>query len=88
MTAPLTALNSRLGKVARRICTEFHEMPGLRLTQPQVRRLWSLSDRDCEEALEYLCGSCQLAHDSTGCYLLSSQELGTATRHAPGGVRR
>lgn len=73
MTGLLTGLNPRLGKVATRICTEFHEMPGMRLTEPQVRRLWSLSARDCEEALAYLCASCQLAHDPSGCYLLSSE---------------
>ena len=63
-------LNPHLRKVAARICTEFHELPGLSLTEPQVRRLLNLSPGDCREALDYLCESCQLAHDSSGCYLL------------------
>ena len=66
-----TTLNPHLRKVAARICTEFYEMPGMSLTEPQVRRLWSLTPRDCREALDYLCESCQLAHDPSGCYLLS-----------------
>ena len=77
MTGLSTRLNPRLGKLAARICTEFHEMPGMRLTEAQVRRLWSLSAQDCHEALGYLCHSCQLAHDPSGCYLLSS-EVGTS----------
>jgi hypothetical protein len=55
------------------ICTEFQEMPGMRLSEAQVRRLSSLSARDCGQALDYLCGSCRLVHDRSGCYLLSSE---------------
>jgi hypothetical protein len=67
MTALSTRLNPRLGKVAARICTEFHEMPGMGLTEAQVRRLWSLSAQECHEALGYLCDSCRVAHDPSGC---------------------
>lgn len=72
MTGTLTAPNPCLRRVAKRIYGEFHEMPGMRLTGAQVRRLWSLSPQECEETLDYLCDVNQLAHDPSGCYLLSS----------------
>ncbi len=37
-------------EVLRRVQGEFLEMPGLRLTEPQARRLWGL-DRDACSAL-------------------------------------
>lgn len=37
--------------------TEYLEMPGLQLTRPQVRRLWGLDDRACDEVLEELVAS-------------------------------
>lgn len=81
MAGTVRTLNPRLRMVAKRIYGEFHEMPGMRLTEAQVRRVWSLSPAECEEALHYLCDSCQLAHDSSGCYLLSSEPR-EAERHA------
>ena len=72
MTGILTTLNPRLRRIAKRIYGEFHEMPGMRLTGAQVQRLWSLSHQECEETLDYLCDLNQLAHDPSGCYLLSS----------------
>lgn len=80
MTRPLTTLEPRLRDVAARICTEFHEMPGLRLTQAQVSRLWHLSARDCDETLDHLCVSCRLAHERSGCYVLPR----TAREGVPG----
>jgi len=47
---PTPAVND----VLRRVQGEFLEMPGLRLTEPQARRLWNL-DRDvCESLLRML----------------------------------
>src|SRR5438067_13895473 len=45
---PEPALNKE--EVLRRVKGEFLEMPGLRLTEPQARRLWGL-DRDSCAAL-------------------------------------
>lgn len=67
-----TALEQRVAEVAKRIYGEFREMPGMRLTGAQVQRLWRLSPQECDEALDYLCDANQLAHDPSGCYLLSS----------------
>ena len=37
-----------------RIRGEYREMPGLRLTLPQARRLWQLESPDCETLLDVL----------------------------------
>jgi hypothetical protein len=62
-------VSARLSSVVRVIDAEFEEMPGLRLTRPQARRLWHLSDDECEQALEHLCRLGLLAQDPTGRYL-------------------
>lgn len=36
------------------IRAEFNEMPGMRLTLAQARRLWSLSHEECEAVLDEL----------------------------------
>jgi hypothetical protein len=69
-------LNPRLGKVAARICTEFHEMPGMRLTEAQVRRAWHLSQWESAQALDYLCESCRLSRDPSGCYRVAAEPPG------------
>jgi len=40
--------------ILRRICGEFLEMPGLRLTRRQAQRLWGLDEETCAQALAYL----------------------------------
>jgi hypothetical protein len=40
--------------VLRRVQGEFLEMPGLRLTEPQARRLWGLDAVSCSALLEAL----------------------------------
>ena len=40
--------------VLRRVCGEYLEMPGLRLTRRQAQRLWGLDERACAEILEFL----------------------------------
>jgi hypothetical protein len=37
-----------------RACGEFVEMPGLRLTLPQAKRLWGLDEPTCVRLLERL----------------------------------
>ena len=44
------SLNDIVGQVRR----EFMEMPGLRLTEAQARRLWALDSSQCREALDNL----------------------------------
>jgi hypothetical protein len=38
----------------QRICAEFIEMPGLRLTARQAQRLWGLDERTCLQSLAFL----------------------------------
>ena len=40
--------------VVRRVKGEFLEMPGLRLTEPQARRLWGLDAASCGALLRTL----------------------------------
>jgi hypothetical protein len=41
-------------EVLRRVQCEFLEMPGLRLTTPQARRLWGLDAASCDALLATL----------------------------------
>lgn len=41
-------------QLLRRICNEFIEMPGLRLTREQAQRLWGLDAPTCDASLNYL----------------------------------
>jgi hypothetical protein len=53
----------------QRICGEFLEMPGLRLTSPQARRLWGLDEPTCREVLDFLVDARFLARpDRDGAY--------------------
>jgi hypothetical protein len=45
----------------QRVCGEFLEMPGLRLTCQQARRLWDLDEPTCQEILDFLVGAGFLA---------------------------
>ena len=46
--------NHSIEEVLRRVQGEFLEMPGLRLTGPQARRLWGLDSVACEALLDAL----------------------------------
>ena len=71
-TAIATALPDDILRV---ILSEFHEMPGMRLTMPQVRRLWDLGDRDGERAVEALVTKGILARDEQGCICLAGEHV-------------
>ncbi|HJZ78514.1 MAG TPA: hypothetical protein VKE51_42595 [Vicinamibacterales bacterium] len=43
--------------IARRIRAEFREMPGLRLTPAQARRLWGLDVDICHKVIDALVAS-------------------------------
>ena len=57
-----------LAPVTERIRGEFREMPGLTLTAAQARRLWSLDESTCNEALEQLVGAGFLCRKGDGAY--------------------
>src|SRR5207244_9325302 len=49
---PMTPERTRAtDEVLRRVQGEFLEMPGLRLTEPQARRLWGLDAASCSALL-------------------------------------
>jgi hypothetical protein len=56
--------------VVRRIRGEFLEMPGLRLTAQQARRLWRLDEGACEAVLGVLVESQFLAKTRDGAFVL------------------
>ena len=46
--------NAYTEEVLRRVKGEFLEMPGLRLTESQARRLWGLDNQSCAALLNAL----------------------------------
>ncbi len=56
----------------RRVQGEFLEMPGLRLTEAQARRLWGLDAVGCTEVLHVLVAEHFLAETRDGAYMMSS----------------
>jgi hypothetical protein len=55
-------------KVADRIRTEYHEMPGLCPTLGQAQRLWALDCTNCKAVLDDLVESGFLCVSPGGCY--------------------
>jgi hypothetical protein len=53
---------------------EYNEMPGMRLTRAQVRRLWNLSLSECDEVVDALIEDGFLVETSTG-HLRSTVDL-------------
>jgi hypothetical protein len=69
--APSTQLLSR-------IRSEYAEMPGLRLTLLQARRLWGLDVLTCSAALAALESAGYLTRTRDGAYVLAGAERRTA----------
>lgn len=55
--------------VVRRVRGEFLEMPGLRLTPQQARRLWRLDETACEAVLGALVKARFLARTRDGAFI-------------------
>ena len=60
VTHPLLS-ERRLEDLAWLVNAEFQEMPGMRLTFAQAKRLWNLSTEECATVFEYLLNSGMLA---------------------------
>ena len=58
-----------LMEVVRRVRGEFLEMPGLRLTPEQARRLWRLDEVACEQVLGVLVDARFLARTRDGAFV-------------------
>lgn len=63
-----TAVETPAHELLQRIRGEFLEMPGLRLTPEQARRLWSLDLDTCRRLLEALVEAKFLACNPDGTY--------------------
>jgi hypothetical protein len=61
--------SSDTGDLLQRIRSEFAEMPGLRLTEPQARRLWGLDRAACEQILTSLLEARYLFRTRDGAYM-------------------
>jgi hypothetical protein len=62
--------------VVRRVRGEFLEMPGLRLTPQQARRLWLLDEQSCEAILGALVKARFLARTRDGAFVLQDGSSG------------
>ena len=60
-------------EVLRRIQGEFLEMPGLRLTEPQARRLWGLDATSCGAVLGTLMDAKFLFRTRDGAFMRFEQ---------------
>jgi hypothetical protein len=52
-----------------RVRAEYREMPGLSLTQPQMRRLWGFQPQTCEAVVDVLVTSHVLRRTPNGSYV-------------------
>jgi len=68
-TGLITEGQRGLMEVVRRVRGEFLEMPGLRLTPEQARRLWRLDAAACEQVLGVLVDARFLARTSDGAFI-------------------
>ena len=59
--------------VLRRVQCEFLEMPGLRLTAAQARRLWNLDEAACDRLLRALVDAKFLFETRNGAYMRVDQ---------------
>jgi hypothetical protein len=66
-------MNPELGRssdeILRRVQCEFLEMPGLRLTEPQARRLWGLDSSSCTALLDALVNAKFLFRTRDGAFM-------------------
>jgi hypothetical protein len=62
-------LKSALAELIVRVQGEYHEMPGLKLTEAQAQRLWGLDDRTCALVLTALVERQFLRRTLAGTYL-------------------
>jgi hypothetical protein len=64
-----TRLKTAIAELIVRVQGEYHEMPGLKLTQAQAQRLWGLDDRTCALVLTALVEQQFLRRTPAGTFL-------------------
>jgi hypothetical protein len=72
-------------RLLRRVWDEYVEMPGLRLTRDQVRRLWGVDESTCTQLLDNLVAAHVLVCGRDGRYSCFARmaKAGMAPRTAP-----
>jgi len=78
----MTPEPSARDQVLRRVQGEFLEMPGLRLTEPQARRLWGLDAASCAALLGELVEANFLFRTRDGAFMRVEQAKATPTTRA------
>jgi hypothetical protein len=63
MIAEHPSLTNSLEDLARPVIAEYKEMPGMRLTFDQARKLFNFSAEDCRKVLSYLLDAALLMED-------------------------
>jgi hypothetical protein len=66
-----------------RIAMEYLEMPDLKLTRAQARRLWNYPADVCDRALSALVARGFLVRTATGAFLRDTGDRPAALRQAP-----
>lgn len=64
-----TQADCAIEDVLRRVQGEFLEMPGMRLTEAQARRLWNLDAASCRDLLDTLVDSHFLFRTRDGAFM-------------------
>jgi hypothetical protein len=77
-------LGHPLEEVLRRVQGEFLEMPGLRLTEAQARRLWGLDPASCSALLEALVDAKFLFRTRDGAFMRIEHAAPIGARLRPG----
>ncbi len=67
----------------RRVRGEFLEMPGMRLTEAQARRLWNLDAVSCQELLGALVDAKFLFRTRDGAFMRVEQAQPARASHTP-----
>lgn len=69
MTPPSAQRPPQFATLVRRIQNEYREMPGLKLTEAQARRLWDLDGHTCSDLLATLLERRFLKRTASGTYI-------------------
>lgn len=68
-----TELTPRISKLLQRVQSEYREMPGLKLTEAQARRLWDLDGNTCSLVLTTLLEQRFLRRTPRGTYVRAAK---------------
>ena len=73
--AAIAVATERPDDICRTVREEYERMPRMRLTLPQFRRVWHLSEREGAYVLQALLASGVLVTDADGCICLAPRGL-------------